>query len=97
MAVVFSERYGYEIYFPSSLMDKLCDLYTKDEEAYEELNDHIRLLFPYVEYIHCDMVSTEAFADYHWDKDDTKKQAQAADKEIQKAIRQWLKNYKEDK
>ena len=97
MAVVFSERYGYEIGLPKSLTDKLVKLYQTDEEAYEELNNHIRELFPYVEYIFADMVSTEAFADYHWDKDDTKKQAQAADKEIQKAIRKWLKNYKEDK
>lgn len=91
--VVFSAEYGYQIYFPKTLEEKLTKLYQTDEESYDEMVEYITKLFPYVYHIHSDMVDTEAFMDWHWDKYDTKKRAQEADKEIQKAIRKWLKNY----
>lgn len=91
--VVFSAEYGYQICFPKTLEDKLIKLYQTDEESYDEMTEYIRELFPYVYSIYSDMVNTDAFMDWRWDQYDTKKRAQEADREIQKAIRKWLKNY----
>lgn len=92
--VRFDEEYGYQIYFPETLECKLVDLYLMDDKSYDEMNKYIKNLFPYVSYVHTDTVDTDAFMDWHEDKNYTKSKAHEADKEIQKAIRKWFKECK---
>jgi hypothetical protein len=88
MAVVYSERYGYEIEFSPKLQAKLQALYENEEdEGWDELHDYIHHMFcPRIDTFHTDVLT-------FWGAIRDKEEAQRVDKEIQKAIRKWLKNY----
>lgn len=91
MAVVYSERYGYEIEFPPTLEVKLVELYQNDEDGWDELHTHIHDKFkPRIDTFHTDILT-------FWGAIRDKEEAQRFDKEIQKAIRTWLKNYNASK
>ena len=87
MAVVYSERYGYEIQFPPTLEDKMMELCENDEDGWDELHDYIHEKFkPRIDTFHTDVLTV-------WGAIRDKEEAQRFDKEIQKAIRTWFKNY----
>lgn len=86
MAAVYSERYGYEIQFPPTLQAKLVELYRNDNDGWDELHSHIHHIFPYIDTFGTDILTT-------WGAIEDKEVAQRFDKEVQKAIRTWLRNY----
>ena len=87
MAAVYSERYGYEIVFPPKLEARLVELYQSDEDCWDELHTHIHDKFkPRIDTFHTDTLIV-------WGAIRDKEEAQRFDKEIQKEIRIWLKNY----
>jgi hypothetical protein len=92
MAVVYSERYGYEIVFSPTLEAKLVELCENEEDgAWDELHDYIHDKFkPRIDTFHTDVLTI-------WGAIRDKEEAQMFDKEIQKAIRTWLKNYNASK
>ena len=92
MAAVYSERYGYEIEFPPTLQIKLQALWENDEdEGWDELHSYICDKFkPHIDTFHTDTIT-------FWGVIRDKEEAQQFDKQIQKEIRTWLKNYNTNK